>query len=233
MYLILTRMVETVHRTNSTILFHFLIPVCSTIHSNFSLRMRKAWKWNELWVALIFLFFLYHFQYHVLTNAEENEEWEKGLIGFLAHLCFFKCHCLLSGLEAKFWFKREVWPLGPVNVLVSSVLDVTYLPYPSFEAQWTLTHHRSNGILCLWRHLEYHMQIGWQAIADILGVSSLLSHILQCSDKLHLQNAGSKRKLIRISRQRQQHIKLRAGLLKGPHATNCICHILVMPPSCT
>lgn len=152
---------------------------------------------------------------------------KKGSDRFLAHLCFFECHCLLSGLEAKFWFKWKVWSLGAVNVLLSSVLHVTYLP-SSFEPHWTLTHHRSNGILCFCRHLEYHMQIGWQAIADIL-----LSHILWCSNKLHWQNTGSKRKSLRTSRQRQQHIKLSAGLLKGPYATNCNYHTLVMPPSHT
>lgn len=106
---------------------------------------------NEPWVALSFIFFLYHhFQNKGLANIGKMHEPKRWRIRFFDYSCFL-AHHFLSMFEASSGSRRQkVCPLGAVSVPAYSVLDI-YLPCIHFESQWAPTAHcRSARILCSW-----------------------------------------------------------------------------------
>lgn len=126
---ILSRTVETLHKTNVTVLSDVLI--CShsadTLPSAHhpSVRRRREWRErNNSWWP-VFPFLLCHC-FQCEWSAHQGSSARRTMIGLLGPLCFFKHHCCLSALGAQTVSNRKRGLLGPSGSPPYSGVDVTY-----------------------------------------------------------------------------------------------------------
>lgn len=159
-YIILTRSVETLNKTNSTIFISLLYACTFYLDSLLSTYwwIRKTEK-NRNYRYFSFSFYVIIFSISSWQIRESNsgrKEYDRVLWLFM----FLRMPLPFFCVQRKVWFKQTVRPLRALSVLAYSVTDIIHLPWICFESHWTPTHRGSIRILLVGCY-QCYKESGW------------------------------------------------------------------------
>lgn len=176
-YLIVARMAETLHKTNPTVLFRFLI----RMHSTNTLPSANCWlRKRSCGLSYLFCSLIFSVSGWLIKGSHNSK---KGCLYFL------ECHCPLSVFEANSSSNEDEVsqgsqhsPFPTTPSLFTLFVDITHLPCTHFEScPWV------SDILCHGANALCEGDGKGQQIL-VLCLSPLLTCVLHGPIRLHLQN---------------------------------------------
>lgn len=123
MYFLLSRTMETLQKTNSTILFHFLIHAYSARTLYLLFIDESEWAVRNKNCRLSCFLLCHHFQCKSL--AKTGKQHERYMIRVPYSSMFLWKPLPSFCVWSKFWFEWKVWPFWAISASICSVVNVT------------------------------------------------------------------------------------------------------------